>query len=73
MGVCICIYVIVDGRVVWVYAYVFMSMLMGERCGCFICIYVNVDGRVVWVYAYVFMSMLMGEWCGCVHMYLCQC
>jgi len=45
VGVCICIYVNVDGRVVWVYA---------------ICIYVNVDGRVVWVCAYVFMSMLMG-------------
>ena len=45
MGVCICIHVNVDGRVVWVYA---------------ICIYVNVDGRVVWVCAYVFMSMLMG-------------
>ena len=45
-------------RVVRVYAYVFMSMLMGEWCGCM---------------PYVFMSMLMGEWCGCVHMYLCQC
>ena len=58
MGVRICIHVNVDGRVVWVYAYVFMSMLMGEWCGCM---------------PYAFMSMSMGEWCGCVHMYSCQC
>ena len=34
MGVCICIYVNVDGIVVWVCAYVFMTMSMGDCCGC---------------------------------------